>query len=161
MRVNSETGLKYCPGCENDLDPNDFGNDQSTVDGLRCYCRTCQSGQTTAYHVRQLMEDPTYLVRRDAIVNRSWLKSKYGITPERYSELLEQQNGRCAICKSTNPGRSGSQRFAVDHDHVTGEVRGLLCDHCNVGLGRFQDNPMLLQAATLYLAEKAVMTYQS
>lgn len=104
------------------------------------------------------MEDPDYLARRDRIAHRSWLKNKYGLTPETYQEILDSQNGGCAICRATTPGRSTSIRLAVDHDHDTGLVRGLLCDSCNVGLGRFKDDPMLLQSATLYLTER-MMSY--
>lgn len=55
----------------------------------------------------------------------------YGITVEEYENLLKEQNGVCAIC--ANP--PGKRRLAVDHDHETGLVRGLLCSPCNTGIG--------------------------
>lgn len=64
--------------------------------------------------------------------------------------MFDQQNGRCAICESADPG-AGKSRFAVDHDHVTGRVRGLLCNPCNKGLGMFQDSPMRLKRAAEYV----------
>jgi hypothetical protein len=79
------------------------------------------------------------------------LERLYGITPEQYDEQLAKQNGRCAICTSDNPGHTISNRFHVDHDHKTGKFRGLLCGHCNRGLGAFKDKPHVLRAAIEYL----------
>ena len=74
-------------------------------------------------------------------------KYTYGITREQYDALIVQQNGLCALCN--NP--PGKRALAVDHDHKTKEIRGLLCDRCNVGLGMFHDDPQLLVAAIRYL----------
>ena len=74
---------------------------------------------------------------------------KYGITIEKYEILLAEQNGCCAICLAVTG--SDGKRLAVDHNHETGEVRGLLCDNCNTGLGMFKDNPSLLAKAINYL----------
>ena len=63
----------------------------------------------------------------------SSLKRKYGLSREAYQALLESQNGVCAICKEKN-GR-GTEKLAVDHNHKTNKVRGLLCFKCNVSLG--------------------------
>ena len=73
---------------------------------------------------------------------------KYGLTSETYAALLQAQGERCAICAC--PQRA-QRRFAVDHAHTTNEVRGLLCDACNVGLGMFLDDPTLLRFAASYL----------
>jgi hypothetical protein len=77
------------------------------------------------------------------------LKQRYYITLKDYSDLFQKQNGVCAICGT--PG--GKKRLCVDHDHQTGKVRGLLCDNCNVGIGRLKDNSELCHRASLYLAE--------
>lgn len=70
---------------------------------------------------------------------RTTLKKRYGITPEEFDEMLAGQNGACAICETTEPeGRYGV--FAVDHDHQTGKVRGILCSKCNSALGQMGDN---------------------
>ncbi len=86
-------------------------------------------------------------------------KKKYGITPEQYDELLALQRGVCAICGQ--PERSKTRNghvkaLAVDHDHETGEVRGLLCDNCNRGLGHFKDDAERLAAAVAYLRKVKV-----
>lgn len=73
----------------------------------------------------------------------------YGMGVEEFGELLASQNGLCAICRTDEPGGKGS--WHVDHDHDAGGVRGLLCHHCNVGLGNFKDNPQKLRMAADYL----------
>ena len=77
------------------------------------------------------------------------LKTKYGITNEGYSSLLEKQNYKCAICGVNNNGKH--KYFCVDHNHDSGEVRGLLCKTCNLGLGYFLDNIGVLTKAIWYL----------
>jgi len=79
---------------------------------------------------------------------KSNLKRKFGLTVEQYDELLRQQNGVCKICFKINPDES---RLAVDHNHITGEIRGLLCINCNKGIGHFMDNIALLEEAKRYV----------
>lgn len=79
------------------------------------------------------------------------LKKNYGITAEEYNLLLEKQGGVCAIC--AEPCTSG-KRLAVDHNHKTNIIRGLLCGKCNRGIGNFLDNTDLLLAAVEYLESK-------
>jgi hypothetical protein len=78
-------------------------------------------------------------------------KSQYGMTIEQYQEMLNAQGGCCAICGTGEPGRRGNLHFCVDHDHITGKARGLLCNNCNLGLGRFRDSPKFLEQAAGYL----------
>ena len=81
------------------------------------------------------------------------LKHAYGITLSQYDQILEKQGDACAICGVTTPSSNqfGQISFSVDHCHESGEVRGLLCDTCNRGLGYFKDNPLSLQKAIDYL----------
>ena len=76
----------------------------------------------------------------------------YGIDYNAYAYLFNTQGGRCAIC-SQPPSGTGRQSGSlhVDHDHVTGKIRALLCNHCNVGLGALRDDPALLIAAAEYI----------
>lgn len=78
-------------------------------------------------------------------------KRKYGVTPERFAEMLAEQGGACAICRSTVPGGSGS--WHVDHCHDSNAVRGLLCHDCNLALGNFKDNAEVMQTAIEYLRQ--------
>ncbi len=90
----------------------------------------------------------------------SW-KYRYGLTLDGFLDLVEAQNGQCAICSTTSPGR-GHQFFSVDHEHVEGfrslppaqkllHIRGLLCHRCNVGLGMVRDSVEVVRSLIRYL----------
>lgn len=85
-------------------------------------------------------------VKEDARVRH--LKRKFDMKASEYEEILAAQGGVCAICK--NYCATGNS-LAVDHDHQTGQIRGLLCKNCNTGLGLFKDDKDLLDSAKLYL----------
>lgn len=78
------------------------------------------------------------------------LKARYGITEAEYNEMLAAQGDVCAICKGAQPSV-----LPVDHDHVTGRIRGILCSPCNRLLGDAKDNIEVLQAAIAYLQQGA------
>lgn len=69
---------------------------------------------------------------------KAWLKKKYQMTPEEYDARFISQQGCCALCKVLYDARTWSRRLAVDHDHTTGRIRGLLCGRCNRRLGWFE-----------------------
>lgn len=79
------------------------------------------------------------------------LLRKFGLTREEYDRMLAGQGGCCAICGSTDTGSKNKGQFSVDHDHVSGKVRGLLCTRCNTGLGLFRDSCEFLGKAITYL----------
>lgn len=92
--------------------------------------------------------------------NRSkHLENTYGITLLEYEKLWFMQSERCAICKTEKVGKHGTA--AVDHDHETGEVRGLLCSRCNTGLGQFKDNITYLKNAIDYLENHAEKVFDT
>lgn len=88
---------------------------------------------------------------------------KHGIDEATYLELLARQGGRCAICRSDTPGIAG-QSWHIDHDHTCcpgkkscGKcVRGVLCAHCNIGVGHLRNDPKILKAAIAYLERDIV-----
>jgi hypothetical protein len=71
-------------------------------------------------------------------------KSAYGLAPGQYAAMVSAQNGLCAICRLSGP-------LVVDHDHVTGKIRGLLCQCCNRAIGLIKESPDRLRAAAQYL----------
>ena len=77
----------------------------------------------------------------------SYLKSKYGLTVQEWQDMLSEQGGVCAICGEVQENRS----LCVDHNHETGDVRGLLCVRCNAGIGNFREKPDLFLNAIAYL----------
>jgi hypothetical protein len=85
------------------------------------------------------------------------LKRNYGITLDEYDAMLDEQDGKCKICGKTEArkttGRTQRMPLFVDHCHKTNQVRGLLCSHCNAGLGMFRENEELFVRAISYLWE--------
>jgi len=118
------TGNKICKRCKQNKPKVNFTTNKSTKDGLNSSCKQC--------------------------IKDSSLLKKYGISLNGYNALLKSQGFRCALCGTNKPlGVSGM--FVVDHCHKTGVVRGLLCNHCNTGLGKLGDNVETLQRAVDYL----------
>ena len=79
------------------------------------------------------------------------LQRRYGITPEVYDRLLQRQHGCCAICH--RPSSDFKRRLDVDHSHITGKVRALLCSPCNVLIGMAGEDIMRLYAVIDYLKQ--------
>jgi hypothetical protein len=105
----------------------------------RSVCKTCTKPLTKEkYH-----ENRT--VHRQRTRN-SQLKLMYGINSEQYAVMQQEQDNKCFIC-----GEEDNRRLSVDHCHTTGNVRKLLCGACNLGLGKFKDNPQLLIKAAEYI----------
>lgn len=96
-----------------------------------------------------VMDKAAIEAKKDWLQNRN-LKQRYGITKGDYDRMFAEQEGVCGICEGP-PIRTRS--LSVDHCHATGKVRGLLCHSCNLGLGKFQDDPGLIEQALTYLRE--------
>lgn len=110
--------------------------------GVTSMCRPCHND----YAKNRAKLQPEIANARS---RRSKMKTMYGITLEKYDDMLQAQGGVCAICASDDP--KGMGRFPVDHCHDTGKVRGLLCTLCNQALGMFRDSEDTLLAAIAYL----------
>ena len=80
------------------------------------------------------------------------LRNKFGLTVDEYSRILQAQGGVCALCEGAPTPRIS---LHVDHDHGTGEIRGLLCVRCNNALGLFREDPDLLKRAARYVTTDA------
>lgn len=93
----------------------------------------------------------SFLARGKLLSRESNLKRLYGITVEQYDNMLEGQNNACAVCKRHTS--NFKTRLCVDHDHKSGEIRGLLCHYCNHRLvGRHRD-PELLRTIADYISQ--------
>ena len=155
---------KKCTKCEKTKGLSEFSKDQNSRDGLSYRCRNCRAKhyQDNKESVKkQALEYRTANKERLAKKNAAWhaannnqrnanLKKRYGITCDQYDDMVVAQNGLCAIC-GKEPDGHRPQLF-VDHNHETGEVRGLLCNKCNTALGGFQDSLELLRKAVDYLS---------
>lgn len=128
---------KECSACGITKPASEYYKDKTTKSGLRSTCAEC-----TRAHVNS-----NYDYERQ---RRHNLKQLYGLTMEEYDEMLESQEGTCAICGLPQ------KQFFVDHNHETGEVRGILCAQCNGGLGFFQDKVSILENAICYLRKEVL-----
>lgn len=152
--LNSETGLKRCCRCEEERRIDEFPLDERTLDGRKGTCRSCLKTGRERWRDRRKQDPESW----SKFLRERNIRNAYGVTGDRYNKLLADQEGRCAICRSEDPGRKGTA-FAIDHDHACcpgrkscGEcVRGLLCMACNNALGHVKDDPEILHRAIVYL----------
>ncbi len=130
------------------------GFQKLSTSGRDRYCDNCQPAAISARAerknvARRVSENPDAKDRNRA----NLLRSLYGMTVDQHAAMVNAQGNLCAICgEPPKPdGVRAASRLHVDHDHVTGRVRGLLCNHCNRGVGAFRDRPDLLELAISYL----------
>lgn len=156
--------MKKCSVCHEEKDFTEFYKRNASPDGLAYECNKChkirnKGRQRQDYKSRwyqdnkdQLSEKAKEYYKDNKNVRRLTLANKlYGVSAEEYFSLYEKYSSSCAICKVSEEKLA---RFLnIDHDHETGEVRGLLCNSCNLGLGVFKDNKELLKKAWEYLEE--------
>ena len=128
----SET--KQCNLCEEELLISNFPKNRSV-------CKKCFAKKTKEYYHNR---------NHDELRDKEY-KRRYGIGVKDYDEMLELQEGKCAICQSVDIGSKKSKYFFIDHDHNTGKVRGLLCKKCNIALGEMRDDPDIVYQAWMYL----------
>ena len=140
---------KTCCDCRESKPLSDYHKSAQHKSGVSGHCKPCQA----AYHRQWYAKNRA---KKSVDMRRVRLSRLFGLSLEDWDALYDRQNGGCAICgESDGYGRSdgaGRKRLSVDHDHQTGAVRGLLCDACNTGLGKFRDDPGLLAKAINYLA---------
>lgn len=108
-------------------------------------CKTCMAARMKRWNLSD--HGRTHRKKRKC--------ANYGLTLNEYNEMFHAQGGQCAICGTADlpidPRTGKLYELAIDHCHKSGKVRALLCHHCNVGLGGFRDDPVLLHAAIAYL----------
>ena len=127
---------KICSTCKICKKIDKFYRDSRTNDGHVSQCKQCRESYALAYEAS----------REDASSQKKWrLKNEYGITLEEEQKILVSQSYKCAICQTR------LEKPYLDHSHVTGKVRGMLCLRCNWLLGQCKDDRVLLNAAIDYL----------
>ncbi len=136
-----EKGMSYCPKCNEEKLIKCFHIDNNTYTRFAIYCKKCS----------QITAKKRYKNSKRKCRNYK-LYSDFGITIEEYEIMLQNQNFKCAICEKQS--KKNKKVLAVDHNHKTGENRGLLCDNCNFGLGQFKDDVELLKKAINYLKKQ-------
>lgn len=155
-------GLQLCGSCSLTLPVASFGKSRKGRFGLQRNCKDCTNRRNRERYYPKQSEETTERKRqasrewrrnlpdhvRREMDRRSNLKQQYGITLEEYNYMVADQDGRCALCQVPF---SAKAKPHVDHDHSTGEIRGVLCHLCNVGVGHFRECSWTLQQAIAYL----------
>jgi len=163
-------GFKLCTKCDEEKPLSDFHNHDEGKLGLRSNCKECEAKWAKRYYkkhqkkIRKLAKTYTKTHKKERKDYREKnkkknkdreLQLKYKITLKEYQLLSKNQKNRCSICgnKETaiEPRTNKIRGLAVDHNHETGKVRGLLCGKCNRGIGFFQENINFLQKTIDYL----------
>lgn len=142
-------GQKVCRLCQRRDHQKHLGRDVTPDDvplGPRNADKThCVHGHDFAEH-GYIKADGSRGCRPCHVAHRK--RRTYGVTPERFADMLVEQANRCALCRNEFKDARDTH---IDHDHTTGAVRALLCGECNMGLGKFLDSSSLLRAAAQYL----------
>lgn len=149
---------RVCFKCKVKLTSKNFVHSSKKADGIGTYCKTCCAESSARWradnreHARSLDKawklanaDRIKIAKRKCIMRRD-----YGLSPDDYERLYTFQKGNCAVC--LNPLKQPN----IDHNHTTGETRGLLCWICNNALGKFRDDPSLMERAANYIRSPAV-----
>jgi len=118
---------KQCKCCLLYKERNMFYKSSANKDGLVSYCKPCAASKIKKWKKSEKFHK----------WNQAYKLKNYGINTESYQNLLKLQNGKCAICKLARY-RGKDTTLHIDHDHKTGQVRGLLCYVCNTTLGKFE-----------------------
>ena len=135
-------GMKRCPDCQEVLGLASFPQNKRSRDGYGSYCKPCHNARGRESTQRLHGSTREYHLRR-----------RYGITSADYDRLVAEQGGLCALCRERAPEH-------VDHDHLTGAVRGVLCSCCNQGLGNFRDDAATVRVAADYLERTTWQRHQ-
>jgi hypothetical protein len=134
----------------------EFYRDSSKKDGLRNECKSCKKVKAAAYYDDNRESQVEYLKKWREHNPNHHFKGRYGMTMDRFVEMMASQGGKCAICRQVP---EAGKRLHVDHDHGTGLVRSLLCKGCNTLLGFAREDPAVLSSAIEYL--RRFSTHQS
>ncbi|MFB7313004.1 endonuclease VII domain-containing protein [Streptomyces sp. NPDC056192] len=133
-RRHSEMASRWCYACQTEKSIDQYTKPWAP------YCQSCTSTKNKERYVRLGGTDAAYAAS---------LLFRYNMTMEEYTRRLEEQEGRCAVCRD----KPTKRRLHVDHDHDTGVIRNLLCEYCNHAIGKAKEDPARLRALADYLEE--------
>jgi hypothetical protein len=126
-------GQRWCPDCQTFKMLEDFPRNSASTTGLGGYCKPCHNARGRENRIKNHGSTREYHLRR-----------RYGIGQPDVDRMLAEQGGVCAVCEKPDPEH-------VDHDHKTGQVRGMLCFNCNQALGNVRDSAHVLDRLREYL----------
>lgn len=164
-----------CTKCKETKSEDKFSSDKLKRNGYCSQCRECKNIYSKQYGEdnkilrlakakkryaanpeinKKKSSDWKNTKRKDPIAWKAYVKNHelyntFGITLDQYNQMFDNQNGCCQICSEHQI--KFKRALSVDHNHDTGEVRGLLCSRCNTGIGQLRDSIELLEKAIVYL----------
>ena len=162
--------MKTCTKCKQEKPLDEFSKSKDCKLGRHSRCKVCRATESGIWakknpekvrewvnnnqeHIKEYRKDNRERAR--IYTRNSRLKRFYGVSQEEYAQMRLNQNNKCAICGKEETSKSkedGKVRdLSVDHSHMTGKVRGLLCFRCNIVLGKVEDSPELLTLMIAYL----------
>lgn len=156
---NRET--KRCAKCKRGKPLSAFNRRKRSKDGVQARCRECCSfesknltGEKKTERNKKVKKWRAKNPEKNSKYLRKYrLKIMYGLTPDDWNALYEEQGGCCAICGIHQS--SLNQTLSIDHDHKTNKVRSLLCVSCNSALGMVKENKLILFQMISYIDEHA------
>lgn len=171
--------MKKCAKCGIEKSAEHFYKNKQLKLGLHSYCKECisfmgaarwaglspeeklSSSRASYKHEKQRYAENPEAVRKHRWT--LWIMREYGLTEAQYMRIWKKQKGRCAICSCELEllGWPSDKMANVDHCHLTGQVRALLCGPCNKGLGLFKDSLGLLRQAVKYLEKHQTENQQT
>ena len=168
--------MKRCKKCGKQKPVAAFYPAAGTLDGLRGECKACSSATKKAWYRKnrqraiaravawQRANQDRYNARmreyrrqHPEVARADHLRRKFGLTLDEYERMLDRQGGGCHICGSPPSDRIS---LHIDHDHGTGDIRGLLCVRCNNAIGLLRENPDLMRRAIRYVSADAPLRSQ-
>ena len=139
--------MKECNVCFNEKPYDRFYKKKASRDGYKHQCKECTGrANSTRYYA-----DVEFRRERQRQIQRTYTAKKFGLTLCELEVLYIQQDSMCAICGISE--ESHGRYLAIDHCHITGKVRGLLCMSCNTALGNFKDDTYVMSKAIKYLED--------
>ena len=165
---------KICTLCKKEKTLSEYHDNNRGSFGKHSMCKICRNRRESNRKMKRYRNDSEYRAkvnecnrkqsRERTLKNPDYqidlhMKSRYDISLKEYNELFESQKGVCAICQKpeTQKHNDKIKRLHIDHDHVTGKIRALLCSECNTGIGKFKDNIEILHKAISYLEKHSNM----
>jgi hypothetical protein len=133
---------KQCSKCKKVKSLSSFHKDERNKDKKRSNCIDCDKQASKKWKEN----NKEHIAEYNTHYKREYT---YGLSKEAYLSLLDKQDYKCAICNTDQSKLS--RKLVVDHCHTSNKVRGLLCSHCNVGIGMLKESEDNLMAAIQYL----------
>jgi hypothetical protein len=138
---------KLCSRCHRLMPKAEFHGHKGTRDLLSSHCKDCGKEATRVsyqkHKEKRQKEGRDYYnnlnPERKAEYKRNRAVLPHGISQDQYCVMLDSQDYGCALCGTLTPGGRSDKYFCIDHDHETGEIRGLLCNACNIALGWYEN----------------------